>query len=119
MIWIVAADERDGADGRELAERQLEAEREQQQRDAELGQLLDVVDVADRRPAGERTDDDAGEDVADDQRLAEALRQEAAGEGGEQHEREIGDEVQYDMQRIRWLAGRQPSMDGRRAAGVR
>ena len=37
--------------------------------------------------------DDAGQDVADDQRLAEALREEAAGEGGQQHEGEIGDEI--------------------------
>ena len=87
------AGERDGADRRELAKRELEAEREQQQHHAELGQLLDVVHVADGRPAGERTDDDAGEDVADDQRLPEALRQKAAREGGEQHEREIGDEI--------------------------
>ena len=85
-----AADERDRADRRQLAERQLEPQREQQQRDAELGQLLDVVDVADGRPAGERADEHAGEDVPDDQRLPEPLRQVAADQRGEQDEREIG-----------------------------
>ena len=46
----------------------------------------------DGRAAGERTDHDAGQDVADDQRLPEPLREEAAREGGEQHEGEVGDE---------------------------
>ena len=82
-IWIVAPASATVRTGVELAKRELEAEREQQQHHAELGQLLDVVHVADRRPAGERTDDDAGQDVADDQRLPEALRQKAAREGGQ------------------------------------
>ena len=88
-----AAGERHPAHRRQLAERHLEAEREQQQHHAELGHPLDVVDVADGRPAGERPDDHAGQDVADDQRLAEALREEAAAERGQQHEGEIGDQI--------------------------
>ena len=68
------AAEGDGADRLELAKRQLEPEREQQQRHAEFGKLLDVVDVDDREPAGEWTDDHACEHVPDHQGLTEALR---------------------------------------------
>jgi hypothetical protein len=43
--------------------------------------LLDLVQVAHGRAGRERTDDDAGDDISDDQRLPEALGQKAAGEG--------------------------------------
>ena len=49
------------------------------------------MDVDDREPAREWTDEHTGEHVPDHQRLTEALREEPAGECGKQHEREIGD----------------------------
>ena len=72
----------DGTDRLELAERQLEPEREQQQRHAELCQLLDVVHVHDREPTREWTDEHTREHVPDHQRLTEPLREEAARECG-------------------------------------
>ena len=103
-IWIDRSAQGDGPHRRELAKRHFEAEREQQERHAELRQLLDVMHVGDGQPAGERTDGDAGEDVADDEGLPKALRQEATGERRNQHEREIGDEVHRSVQRACQLA---------------
>jgi hypothetical protein len=51
------------------------------------------VRVRDRQSTSERADDDACEHVPDEQRLAEALRQEPAGECRDEHEREIGDQI--------------------------
>ena len=51
--------------------------------------------MRDGESAGEWTDHHAGDDVADDERLAEAMRQESAGECGNQHEREVGDEFHW------------------------
>ena len=48
--------------------------------------------VDDRESTGERADEDTREHVSDDQRLTDALRQEAAGERGKQHEREVRDQ---------------------------
>src|SRR5439155_16188732 len=93
------APQRDGSHGRELAKRQLEPEGEQKERRAELRQLLDVVDVDDREAARERTDNDAGQDVPDNQWLAKALREKTPRERGYQHKREIGDEFHLSVQR--------------------
>jgi hypothetical protein len=50
------------------------------------------VDIPDGQPTRERTDKDAGEDVAHNERLSHALRQKAPGDGRNQDERDIGDE---------------------------
>ena len=85
--------QRHGAHGREVAERQLQAEREEQECDAELGELFDVAGVGDREAGREPSDQHAREDVADDQRLAKPAGDVAAGHGREQDEREIREEV--------------------------
>ena len=64
---------RDPPTARELAERELDAQREQEQDDAELGELGDPLGVADEARR-ERPDDDAGDEVAEDRRLPEPDR---------------------------------------------
>ncbi len=60
------ADQHNGADRRKLAKRNLEAEREEQQRDAEFRKLLDPFNVPDGKATSEGADDNAGNDVSDD-----------------------------------------------------
>ena len=84
------ATQRDGGDGRDhlqpaaaddpfgrcddARERELEADREEQQDDADLGQRADGVGLTDEpQPVG--PDGDAGEQKADDGRNAQALRE--------------------------------------------
>ena len=82
----------DGTNRLELAERQFEPKREQQQRHAELCQLLDVVHVLDREAAGKWTDEDTRQHVPHHQRLTEPLREEATRECGKQDQREVSDQ---------------------------
>ena len=60
-----AADERDPANGLQIAKRQFQAEREKQQRHADFGQKLHVVNLHDGWSRGVGTDQHAGGDVTD------------------------------------------------------
>ena len=63
-----------GADADELPEAELEAEREHQEDHAELGERLrPIATIGDERDGHVRTDDQAGDDVAEHDRLAQAL----------------------------------------------
>ena len=67
----------DAPDGQQILEVEVQADAEHQQDDADLGELLGQLAVGDE--AGRvRPDDDAGEQVADDRREAEPLRDVAA-----------------------------------------
>ena len=72
-----ALDERrdagDRADLRELAQAELEPQREHEQDDAQLGERLDDPDVGHQRDRDVRADDEPGDDVAEDHRLPEPL----------------------------------------------
>ena len=56
---------------------------------ADFGQPFNIVNVGDGQAAGIRPEDDAGENVAEDQRLAQALHQQAAEKGGKDKENDI------------------------------
>ena len=69
----------------------MQADAEHQQDDADLGELVGDVLVGDE--AGrERPDQDAGEQIADQRRQLEAVRQHAKGEGEHEADGERGDE---------------------------
>ena len=68
---------------------ELDAQGEQQQGDADLRQQFDVVGVGDEGAAGHRPQDDAGGDVAQDQRLLEALGDDTAQESCGDDDRDV------------------------------
>jgi hypothetical protein len=80
-------------DGRDLpqatqaAEGELEAHREEEEHDAELGQRFDGPDVADQSEA-ERAQQDAGGEIADERRLPEAMQEEGGAQSREEDQRE-------------------------------
>ena len=75
-------------DSHQLAEAELEAEREHQQDHAELGQRLDNDAVRDERDRHVRPDDQAGDDVSEDDRLAEPLEQDGGDRGDAEDDRQ-------------------------------
>lgn len=91
-----SAGERHHSNRSQLAEGHFEPERKEEERDPDLGELLDVVDVDDGQAAREGADGDSRQDVADDERLPGALCQVAAGQGGGQDQGEIGNESHLD-----------------------
>ena len=104
-------DEGNPPDRLELLERELQAEGEQQERDADLGQQLDVVGVGDGPANRVRTDEHAGQDVAEDQRLAQRLGDETADQAGHDDDREVcGDPHQQRVAAVR------PGSPSRRAS---
>ncbi len=84
-----SAGEREPLHAQEVGQRQLDAEREHQENDADLGQELEGLDVRDHRPRREGPDQEAGEDVAQDQRLAREARERATHDGGEENVGEV------------------------------
>ncbi len=76
-----AAGQRQAPDIAQLADRELDTEREQQHDDADVGEDRDLLDVADEA-RGERPDHYAGEEIANDRRLTEADRDDPADQGG-------------------------------------
>ncbi len=61
------------ADLEHAAEAELEAEREHQENDAELGERVDDLGVGGERHGHVRANEQAGDQVAEDDRLLEAL----------------------------------------------
>ena len=96
------AGQRDPRHVAELPERELDAQREQEQDDADVGQGRDLLDVADE--AGrERPDQDAREQVADDRRLAKADGDRAAHEGRRDRAAEPEDELElFGQDKVEW-----------------
>ena len=74
-IWIAAPPSATARTGASSRNDNSSPSEKQQKRDTKLRQLFDFMDVADGQPTRERTDEDAGEDVADDQRLSDTLSQ--------------------------------------------
>ena len=85
------ARDRDGADGGQVPEREVDAHPEHQQDDPDVGELERDLDVGDEA-GGERAEQDAGHDVADDRRQSDPLGDEAADEGGHQADSDGRDE---------------------------
>jgi len=86
-------------------QRQLEADAEQQQHHADLGQHLDAVHVVDQ-PQGARTDEDAGDDVTRDRRHAQTAEQRDDGERRHEDDHEVVEEIEFVHGRFPRLAGR-------------
>ena len=78
--------------GEQLLEVEVQADAEHQQDDADLGELVRQVLVGDEARRL-RPDDEAGEEVADDGREAEAERHVAADEGRGQAARQRQDQI--------------------------
>jgi hypothetical protein len=78
----------------EVAEGELEAEGEQEERDADFGEELDIVGLDDSGAGGVRPDEDAGGHIADHEREAECARGESADQAGKDDQDEIGCDAQ-------------------------
>ena len=90
---------------RSLSE-EFDTDREEQQGDADLRQQFDVVDSLDGRALRERSDSDAGENVAEQERLAETVRQQAADEGGDEDDGNVSGDAHRDLvSRMAGIAG--------------
>jgi len=76
------------ADAHHAAHAQLEPDREHEQDDAELGQRRDHALVGDEPHARVRADQDAGDEVAQDDRQAQALEHHRRHGGGADDERQ-------------------------------
>ena len=70
----------DGADRKQVLEREMQADAEHQQDDADFGELVGNALIGDEARR-ERADGDAGEQIADQRRQPQALRDEAEDEG--------------------------------------
>src|SRR5207249_10166833 len=88
-----SAEQRDPPDAQQVAQRELDADREQQQDDADLGEQLDGVGVGHGGARRETPDEDAAHDVPEDQGLAREPRQRATGYGGDDHPGEVAEEI--------------------------
>ena len=86
------AEDRDPPDAHEILQRELDAEREHQEHDTDLGEELEGVDVRDRRPRRERTHQEPAGDVAEDQRLAREPGERPAQHRGHEHVGEVSEE---------------------------
>ena len=82
----------DLADRHQVLDREVQADAEHQQDDADLGQLAGQLLVADEARR-ERPDRDAGQQIADQRRQAQLDRQETAGERHDQAHDDGGDQL--------------------------
>ena len=96
---------RDPRNGAELADRELDAEREQEEDDAEVGELGDCLRIADEARR-ERPDDDARDEVAEDRRLPESNRDHAEDERRRNGDPQVEDEPELAGQLEVQLHGR-------------
>ncbi len=76
----------------EIAERELDADGEHQEDDADLGEQLEGVHVGDGGPGREGADEDAPQDVPEDQRLAREPCQRPTEHGGGEDVGEIAED---------------------------
>jgi len=86
------AQQRDTPHLEQIAERELETDREHQEDDTDLGEELEGVEVGHRGPRRERADENAAEHVAEDQRLTCEPRQAAAEDGGREHVGQVAED---------------------------
>ena len=107
---------RDPRDGAELADRELDAEREQEEDDAEVGELGDGLRVADEARR-ERPDDDARDEVAEDRRLPESNRDDAEDQRRRDGDPQVEDEPELAGQLEVQLHGRPRGQGGLGQAG--
>jgi hypothetical protein len=77
------AGQRDGLHRHQILEREMQADTEHQQDDADFSQFVGKADVGDKAGSG-RTDHHAGEQIADQRRDAEALSDRAEHKGQDQ-----------------------------------
>ena len=109
---------RDPRDGAELADRELDAEREQEEDDAEVGELGDCLRIADEARR-ERPDDDARDEVAEDRRLPEANCDHAEDECCRDGDPQVEDEPKLAGQLEVQLHGRPREQGGLGRLGMR
>ena len=90
--------ERGLVDAAEGAQRQMHADDEEQHQDAEFGQQVDGVAVGDQADPG-RPEHGAGNDVADQRRLAQAGQEQPAGNRADEQQRDRDQVEVLDHQR--------------------
>jgi len=83
------ADDGDPLDLQELCQRELHSDRVHQQDHADFREQLQRVDLGKRGTWSKRTDQDAGQDISEDQRLMQPPRDESACDRREEHIRQI------------------------------
>ena len=81
----------DGAHRQQVLGREVQADAEHQENDADLGELIGDILVGDEARR-ERPDEDAGDEIADERRQLEAVRDDAEAEGEHEAERDGGNE---------------------------
>jgi hypothetical protein len=87
-----ATQERHPFHAQEVAERELDADREHQENHPDLREQLEGVQIGDRGAGGQRADQDAAQDVAQDERLAGKPGERPAHDRGEKHVGEVAKE---------------------------
>ena len=103
----------DGFDGEQVGQREMQADAEHQQNDADFGQFRGKALVGDE--AGrERADGDAGEQVAHDGGDAQPLGKRAQDEGQRQADDNGGDQWRI----VRHRGGWPPCVDAKRMVGL-
>jgi hypothetical protein len=76
----------------QVAQGQLDPDREHEQDHADLREQLEPVDLGDGEPGGERAQQETAQHVTEDQRLARAPGQAAADDGADEDQREVPEE---------------------------
>jgi hypothetical protein len=86
-----AAEEGHPLHAEEVPHRELDADREHEEHDADLGEEIEGMRVRDRGAWGERADEQPADHVAEDERLAQRPGRGAADHRSEKDEREVGE----------------------------
>ena len=89
------ADKGQEADPQQGLQRKLYADGEHQQNDADLCELLERVRVGYGQTRRERADDDAGDDIADYERLTQKLREYRSAKCGDEEQAEVDEELGF------------------------
>ena len=93
-----AADQSDPPNAQEVFNRELEADREHQQDDADLGEQLHGVDVRNTRTGREWADEHARQHVTEDDRLAKLPCQHPPANRGEKNVSEVPEKQRVGFQ---------------------
>jgi len=87
------ADQRDAANRSQAFHREFQANGEQQEGHADVGQDLDILEVDDRRASGVGAHDDPGDDVAQQDGQTQPVGQQSAQQGGHGDDRNVASDA--------------------------
>src|SRR5262249_24738568 len=96
-----AAEQGHPAHAQEIAQRELDADREHEKDHADLGEELERVHVGHGRAGGEAPDEEPADDVPEDERLPREPRERPADDGGEDDPRQVIEKAGIGGHRVR------------------